>query len=43
MRLLLALLLFASAPAEAFLFDSASDKKAVAGLEKMRSAFETGD
>lgn len=43
MRLLLALLLFSSVPAEAFLFSGASDEKAVAGLEKMRSAFEAGE
>lgn len=43
MRLLLALLLFSSVPAEAFLFGGASDKKAVADLEKMRTAFEAGE
>ena len=43
MRLLLALLLFPAAPAQAFLFGGASDKKAGADLEKMRSAFEAGD
>lgn len=43
MKLLLALLLFPAAPAGAFLFGGASDKKAGAGLEKMRSAFEAGD
>ncbi len=43
MRLFLALLLFSAAPAQAFLFGGASDKKAGAGLEKMRAAFEAGD
>ncbi|MBI4351427.1 MAG: tetratricopeptide repeat protein [Elusimicrobia bacterium] len=44
MRLLLpALLLFCSVPAQAFLFGGASDKRAAAGLEKLRSAFAAGD
>ncbi|MDO8803058.1 MAG: tetratricopeptide repeat protein [Elusimicrobiota bacterium] len=43
MRLILTLLLFSSVPAEAFLFGGASDKKAAASLEMMRSAFEAGD
>ncbi len=43
MKLLLALLLFSAVPARAFLFGGVSDRKAAAGLEKMRSAFEAGD
>ncbi|MDD5208695.1 MAG: hypothetical protein PHV36_04865 [Elusimicrobiales bacterium] len=42
MRLFLPLFLFLAAPAQAFLFGGASDKKAGAGLEKMRAAFEAG-
>jgi len=43
MRLLAALLLFSAVPARAFLFSGASDQKAAAGLEQMRSAFEAGN
>lgn len=43
MRLMLALLLFSAAPARAFLFGGASDKKAAAGLEKMSAAFGAGN
>lgn len=42
MRLFLVMLLFSAAPARAFLFGGALDKKAGAGLEKMRAAFEAG-
>ncbi len=43
MRLLPVLLLLTAAPARAFLFGGASDTKAAAGLEKLRSAFVAGD
>ncbi len=43
MRIFLVLLLFSAAPAQAFLFGGASDKRAGAGLEKMRAAFAARD
>jgi len=43
MKLLLALLLLAPLPAEAFLFGRGSDEKAAAGLGAMRDAFNRGD
>jgi tetratricopeptide (TPR) repeat protein len=43
MRLIFALLLLCAAPAEAFLFGRASDKKAASGLQEMRAAFVRGD
>jgi len=44
MRLLLPLLLLLqAAPAKAFLFGSASEEEAAAGLTQMRSAYEAGD
>lgn len=43
MRLLFALLLFSSGPAEAFLFGGAQEERAAAGLARLSSSFRRGD